>query len=85
MFEQSHCRVLLASPTGRAAKRLAEVTGRPAKTIHRLLEIDPTQWEFRRNESNPLEADVVIVDESSMLDVELMHALVRAVPEAARG
>ena len=84
VFEQSHCRVLLASPTGRAAKRLAEVTGRPAKTIHRLLEIDPTQWEFRRNENNPLEAEVVIVDESSMLDVELMHALVRAVPEAAR-
>jgi len=84
VFERSDCRVLLASPTGRAAKRLSEVTGRPAKTIHRLLEIDPKTWEFRRNEHNPLEGDVMIVDESSMVDVELMHALVRAVPDRAR-
>jgi exodeoxyribonuclease V alpha subunit len=76
--------VLLASPTGRAAKRLSEVTGRPAKTIHRLLEIEPKTWEFRRHERNPLEGDVVIVDEASMIDVELMHALVRAVPDHAR-
>jgi exodeoxyribonuclease V alpha subunit len=60
------------------------VTGRAAKTIHRLLEIDPGAWEFRRNESNPLEADVVIVDEASMIDIELMRALVRAVPDQAR-
>lgn len=84
VFEESKCRVLLASPTGRAAKRLSEVTGRPAKTIHRLLEIEPQTWQFRRNEHNPLEADVVIVDESSMVDVELMQALVRAVPDRAR-
>ena len=84
IFEQSKCKVLLASPTGRAAKRLSEVTGRTGKTIHRLLEIDPAAWEFRRNESNPLEADVIIVDESSMIDIELMHALVRAVPDRAR-
>ena len=84
IFEQSHCKVLLASPTGRAAKRLSEVTGRGAKTIHRLLDLDPAAWEFRRNENNPLEADVVIVDESSMIDLELMRALVRAVPDRAR-
>jgi exodeoxyribonuclease V alpha subunit len=84
VFEGSGCKVLLASPTGRAAKRLSEVTGRPAKTIHRLLEVDPVAWEFRRNEERPLEGEVVIVDEASMLDVELTHALVRAVPEGAR-
>ena len=84
VFENSGCEVALASPTGRAAKRLSEVTGRPAKTIHRLLEIDPAAWEFRRNEERPLEADVVIIDESSMIDIELMCALVRAIPEKAR-
>jgi exodeoxyribonuclease V alpha subunit len=84
VFERSGCRVLLASPTGRAAKRLSEVTGRPAKTIHRLLEIDPREWKFRRDEHRPLEGDVVIVDEASMLDIELTHALVRAIPDPAR-
>ncbi len=84
LFEQCKCKVALASPTGRAAKRLSEVTGRPAKTIHRLLEIDPVAWEFRRNEERPLEADVVIVDEASMLDIELTYALVRAVPDSGR-
>ncbi len=84
VFQQCGCTVALASPTGRAAKRLSEVTGRPAKTIHRLLEIDPAAWQFRRNESRPLEADVLIVDEASMLDIELMHALVRAVPDSGR-
>jgi exodeoxyribonuclease V alpha subunit len=84
LFENSGCTVLLASPTGRASKRLSEVTGREAKTIHRLLEIDPAAWEFRRNEDRPLECDVVIVDEASMLDIELMWALVRAVPDSGR-
>jgi exodeoxyribonuclease V alpha subunit len=84
LFEQCGCDVALASPTGRAAKRLSEVTGRPAKTIHRLLEIDPVAWQFRRNDERPLEADVVIVDEASMLDIELTHALVRAVPDKGR-
>jgi len=84
LFEQCGCKVALASPTGRAAKRLSEVTGRPAKTIHRLLEIDPVVWQFRRNEERPLEAEVVIVDEASMLDIELTHALVRAVPDSGR-
>ncbi len=84
LFEKSECRVLLASPTGRAAKRLSEVTGRPAQTIHRLLEIDPVAWQFRRSERRPLEADAVIVDEASMLDIELMWSLVQAIPDQAR-
>jgi len=84
LFEQCGCKVALASPTGRAAKRLAEVTGRAAKTIHRLLEIDPVAWQFRRNEERPLDAECVIVDEASMLDIELTHALVRAVPDKGR-
>jgi len=84
LFEQCNCKVSLASPTGRAAKRLSEVTGRPAKTIHRLLEIDPVAWQFRRNEQRPLEAECVIVDEASMLDIELTHALVRAAPDKGR-
>jgi exodeoxyribonuclease V alpha subunit len=84
VFEGSGCQVLLASPTGRAAKRLSEVTGRPARTIHRVLEVDPREWRFRRDEHRPLDGDVVIVDEASMLDIELTHALVRAIPEQAR-
>jgi len=84
VFENSGCSVTLASPTGRAAKKLSEVTGRPAQTIHRLLEIDPGSWQFRRNEERQLSADVVIIDESSMLDIELTQALVRAIPDKAR-
>lgn len=71
--------VLLASPTGRAAQRLSEVTGREAKTIHRLLEFDPSQMSFKRNEEWPLEADVVIVDEASMIDIILANNLFKAV------
>ena len=71
--------VLLASPTGRAAQRLSEVTGREAKTIHRLLEFDPSQMSFKRNEEWPLEADVIIVDEASMIDVVLANNLLKAV------
>ena len=80
-------RVLLAAPTGRAAKRLAETTGREASTIHRLLEAEPTAdgpLRFSRNESRTLEADVVIVDESSMLDLVLTHHLILALPEGCR-
>ena len=76
-------RVLLCSPTGRAAKRLAEATGREARTIHRLLEFEPATRRFRRNHLRRLEADAVIVDEASMIDVALMHALLRAVPSTA--
>ena len=70
---------LLCAPTGRAAKRLTETTGLEAKTIHRLLEIDPRTGRFSRNESNPLEGDLLVVDETSMVDVPLMHSLLRAV------
>ena len=69
---------LLCAPTGRAAKRLTETTGLEAKTIHRLLEVDPATGRFSRNEDNPLECDLLIVDETSMVDVLLMHALLRA-------
>ncbi len=76
-------RVLLAAPTGRAAKRMTEQTGLEAKTIHRLLEIDPKHGGFSRNEENPLDCDLLVVDETSMVDVPLMNALTRAVPEEA--
>src|SRR5215468_9636569 len=73
--------VALASPTGRAAQRLSEVTGREAKTIHRMLEFDPAEMRFKRNDVWPLEADVVIVDEASMIDVVLANSLIKAVDE----
>jgi len=76
-------RLALCAPTGRAAKRMSEATGREAKTIHRLLEVDPRTGGFRRQESNPLECDLLVVDEMSMVDVPLMHALMRAVPPRA--
>src|SRR5207302_1976439 len=69
---------LLCAPTGRAAKRLTETTGMEAKTIHRLLEIDPATGRFSRGESNPLACGLLVVDETSMVDVPLMHSLVRA-------
>ncbi|MFQ5577010.1 MAG: ATP-dependent RecD-like DNA helicase [Anaerolineae bacterium] len=73
-------RVLLAAPTGRAAKRMAEATGHNAKTIHRLLEVDPGEgFTFKRNQDNPLHADMLIVDEVSMIDLILMNNLVKAV------
>jgi exodeoxyribonuclease V alpha subunit len=74
---------LLCAPTGRAAKRLTETTGMEAKTIHRLLEIDPGTGRFSRDESNPLSCDLLVVDETSMVDVPLMHSLVRALPNRA--
>lgn len=73
-------RCQLCAPTGRAAKRLTEATGCEAKTIHRLLEFMPGAAGFRRNESTPLECDLLIVDEVSMVDVPLMHRLLRALP-----
>ncbi len=72
---------LLCAPTGRAAKRLTETTGIEAKTIHRLLEIDPATGKFKRNEDQPLECDLLVVDETSMVDVPLLHALLRALPK----
>ncbi len=83
-LEAAGARYVLASPTGRAAKRLSEATGRPAQTIHRLLEVSPGEGlTFRRNESNPLEADMIIVDEASMLDVLLTNHLLKAIPPGA--
>jgi exodeoxyribonuclease V alpha subunit len=76
-------KIFLAAPTGRAARRLSESTGREAKTIHRLLEVDPQTGEFLRNEHDPLKCDLLIVDEASMIDVMLMQALVRALPVTA--
>lgn len=76
-------RILLAAPTGRAAKRLSEVTGMEAKTIHRLLEFKPPEG-YKRKEDNPLEGDVLIVDEASMIDVVLMYSLLKAVPDTMR-
>lgn len=88
LLGQMQLRCLLAAPTGRAAKRLTEVTGEEASTIHRLLEagIDPGTGKmfFARDEDNPLKADAVIVDEMSMVDVELLYALLQAIPQGKR-
>ncbi len=76
--------IALCAPTGRAAKRLSETTGREAKTIHRLLEFDPVRRKFRRDEGNCLECGLLVVDETSMVDVPLMHSLMKALrPETA--
>ncbi|MDE0484193.1 MAG: AAA family ATPase [Candidatus Poribacteria bacterium] len=80
LFEAGGQRIVLAAPTGRAAKRLSETTGREAKTIHRLLEFSFQDNGFKRNRENPLEADVVIVDEMSMVDLVLMNRLMQAIP-----
>ena len=74
---------LLCAPTGRAAKRLGEVTGLEAKTIHRLLEFQPASGGFTRDANNPLECDVLVSDESSMIDLPLFHKLIQALPEHA--
>ena len=74
---------LLCAPTGRAAKRLTETTGLEAKTIHRLLEINSATGTFQRNQDQPLDCDLLIVDETSTVDVLLMHALLRALPKTS--
>lgn len=88
LFGQMQLRCVLAAPTGRAAKRLTEVTGEEASTIHRLLEagIDPGTglMFFARDEDNPLKADAVIVDEMSMVDIQLLHNLLQAIPRGKR-
>jgi exodeoxyribonuclease V alpha subunit len=91
-FEQEGMEILLAAPTGRAAKRMTEATGYEAKTIHRLLELNGAPSEdggiselrFERNEENPLDADAIIIDEMSMVDIYLMHSLLRAVTPGTR-
>ena len=91
-FEQEEMEILLAAPTGRAAKRMTEATGYEARTIHRLLELsgvpgedgDTAGMRFARNEENPLDADAIIIDETSMVDIYLMNALLRAVDPGTR-
>jgi exodeoxyribonuclease V alpha subunit len=73
--------LLLCAPTGRAAKRMSEATGFEARTIHRLLEVDPKGGGFKRDDDHPLECDLLVVDEASMVDVVLMQALIKAVPD----
>ena len=74
---------MLCAPTGRAAKRMTEATGVEAKTIHRLLEVNPQSGGFKRNADNPLDCDLLVVDEASMVDVMLMQALLKAIPDNA--
>jgi exodeoxyribonuclease V alpha subunit len=76
--------IALASPTGRAAQRLSEVTGKEAKTIHRLLEFDPSKMRFKRDSDDPLPVDAVVVDEASMLDLFLANSLLKAIPPTAQ-
>jgi len=83
ILEAKNLRILLAAPTGRAAKRLLESTGLEAKTLHRLLEFDPVERGFKRDQTNPLECDLLVIDESSMVDAQLMYSLLKAVPLAA--
>lgn len=87
LMEEGH-KIALAAPTGRAAKRMSEATGFEAKTIHRLLEIgftvDEDEMFFQRNEHNPIDADVIIIDEMSMVDILIMNHLLKAVPAGAR-
>ncbi len=79
IFQKIGCKVLLTAPTGRAAKRMSETTGMEAKTIHRLLEYKPPEG-YKRNAENPIECDVLIIDESSMIDIILMYNLLKAIP-----
>jgi exodeoxyribonuclease V alpha subunit len=83
IFAARRQRCALCAPTGRAAKRLTETTGREAKTIHRLLEFDPGLGDFKRDAARPLDVDLLVVDEASMVDVSLMHRLLKAVPAHA--
>ncbi len=83
IFAAKKLRVVLCAPTGRAAKRLSESAGHPAKTIHRLLAFDARTGEFRHNEKNPLPGDLFVVDECSMIDLPLAHDLVKATPPEA--
>ncbi len=83
VFQDVKARILLAAPTGRAAKRMSEASGLEAKTIHRLLEYSPAEDGFNRNENNPLACGLLVVDEASMMDTMLMYHLVKAAPVGA--
>ncbi|MEB2288302.1 MAG: ATP-dependent RecD-like DNA helicase [Anaerolineae bacterium] len=83
ILERTRHSFLLASPTGRAAKRLSEATGQPARTIHRMLGFSPAERGFLHNDDNPLDADMIVVDEASMIDLVLCYSLLRAIPPDA--
>ena len=83
ILSAKHINISLCAPTGRAAKRLSESTGLEAKTVHRLLEFDPSVFAFKRNDELPLELDCLVIDEASMMDVVLMNQLLKAVPSTA--
>ena len=83
IFTAKEMKCVLTAPTGRAAKRLAETTGRTAKTVHRLLEFDPVTGEFKKDQQHPLTGDLFVLDETSMVDVVLGHQFLRAVPQEA--
>lgn len=84
LFDAARAKVRLAAPTGRAAKRMSEATGREASTLHRLLEFEPKSGSFQRHRNQPLETDAVIVDESSMIAIDMADALLAAMPDHAR-
>lgn len=87
LMEEQGLNVSIAAPTGRAAQRMSELTGKESKTIHRLLEVDPTSKDllrFRHDEKNPLKADVIIIDEMSMVDITLMESLLRGIRMSAK-
>jgi exodeoxyribonuclease V alpha subunit len=83
LLQRSEISFALAAPTGRAAKRMAELSGEEAKTIHRLLEFNPHEGGFQRGEDNPIDADVIVIDEASMLDLPLMDHLLQAISPAS--
>jgi len=83
IFAAVKAKILLAAPTGRAAKRMTESTGHEAKTIHRLLEFNMKKGGFQKNDETPLDCDILIIDEASMIDIILMHHLLKAVPISA--
>lgn len=83
VMDDNHLRYKLAAPTGRAAKRMFESTGKTTATLHRLLEFTPAAMNFTRNEQNALELDILVIDEASMIDVFLMHAILKAMPQNA--
>ncbi len=84
IFDKKRLGILLAAPTGRAAKRMEAATGREAKTLHRLLEFSPINGRFTRDEQNPLDADLVVIDECSMVDISLMHHTLKAIAPNTR-
>jgi exodeoxyribonuclease V alpha subunit len=83
IFQQLKLKIFLAAPTGRAAKKMSETTGWEAKTLHRMLEYSPRKGSFQKDQDDPLEADVVIIDEASMVDTLLMYHLLKAIPSQA--